>query len=950
MRLFEWIATLIQKRPVKVLFITTLIFILMISGARQIRMATGNDTLVKTTTDAYQSNVNMEKDFGGESVIVLFEGEQKNLLSLENIRKMRNVETAMNNEDHIFSIMSPATIVHQISDKQSMEIKDRVKEISDGLAEMSKKMIDLGNELNSKDVKDPKELQSKINELSQATEAFDKLIVAQQEMGKGTVQLQAGMSQIADGLGNVSMQLQQMGKSSNNPQLNQQLTMMAQNIEKSAKGLDAMADKTSGLKQGTDKTSEALAKMKTELGSQTKEMAGGFGDVISPGQLKDMANGFLEMGEKLGEISDGLNTFYEKSGMMVADIPIEQKELNEILYEDGKLRTIFSDVVIDQTHTAMIMKLDGNLNDTQKDAIYQKLNDRLDKEDFKNITYFVSGKPVLDSALRTEMQNNMKMMVMLAVGVMLLILMAIFKVRWRILPLITVFIAVIGTLGVMGTVSIPMTMVSMAVFPILIGLGIDYSIQFQSRYQEEKSIKKTLRQMGPAVGIAVFATVLGFIALYTSPVPMVQDFGNMLTIGVIVSYLAGIFLLMPILYIRDRFFSEDITAKEMRITKKGAEEKPFWLEKALGGMTTYILKFSVVILLVSVLATGWGIYEDGKVGVQTDIETFMPQDTPELKNIHTLRDILGSTDQVVLYLQGENVLSKENLEWIDQKTEHIKRKFPETVVDTKSISTIIRKTDDGKMLEYNDSLNAIHDMPKDQRKIFVTEAHDKAIILVNIKHLPVGELEGFTKELKKEIQDAPMNVKITGKSVLDIEMINGLTSGRIEMTLLGMGLLFVGLLLVYRNPFKAFIPVFPISLIVGLSGGMMYLFGLKYTPLTATLGALILGIGTEMTILLLERYMEERKKNQDKREAMRITVSKIGVPIIASGVTTIGGFSVLMISDFVILKDFGFMTVINLSLALFSTLVVLPPVIVWLDRWIISRKTEKEPVAQIAQK
>src|SRR5699024_2424155 len=70
-----------------------------------------------------------------------------------------------------------------------------------------------------------------------------------------------------------------------------------------------------------------------------------------------------------------------------------------------------------------------------------------------------------------------------------------------------------------------------------------------------KSLKNTITKMVPAVFTAMIATALGFIALYTSPVPMIQDFGKMLTIGLVVSFILGIFLLIPILFTRDYFFN-----------------------------------------------------------------------------------------------------------------------------------------------------------------------------------------------------------------------------------------------------------------------------------------------------------------------------------------------------------------------------------------------------------
>jgi hypothetical protein len=112
---------------------------------------------------------------------------------------------------------------------------------------------------------------------------------------------------------------------------------------------------------------------------------------------------------------------------------------------------------------------------------------------------------------------------------------------------------------------------------------------------------------------------------------------------------------------------------------------------------------------------------------------------------------------------------------------------------------------------------------------------------------------------------------------------------------------------------------------------------MSYTPLTATLGALIMGIGTEFTILILERYEEEKQKNHDKKDAIRISLAKMSNPILVSALTTMGGFSALIFSDFVILSNFGIMTLVNISLALLSTLVVLPAIL-----GLSIKKTKKE--------
>jgi predicted RND superfamily exporter protein len=91
---------------------------------------------------------------------------------------------------------------------------------------------------------------------------------------------------------------------------------------------------------------------------------------------------------------------------------------------------------------------------------------------------------VLDYDIKSSMMGSMQTMMMFAAVIMVIVLFLVYPVRARLLPLIVIFMAVIATVGLMGWLNIGLTMVSMAVFPVLIGLGIDYSIQMQSRYEE----------------------------------------------------------------------------------------------------------------------------------------------------------------------------------------------------------------------------------------------------------------------------------------------------------------------------------------------------------------------------------------------------------------------------------------------------------------------------------
>lgn len=418
---------------------------------------------------------------------------------------------------------------------------------------------------------------------------------------------------------------------------------------------------------------------------------------------------------------------------------------------------------------------------------------------------------------------------------------------------------------------------------------------------------------------------------------MIQDFGKMLTIGVIVSFIGSIFLLMPVLSARDTVASK---ARDFRIKDY---EKAGPIDKFLRFTVNSVIKLAPLIIIIAIGLATFGLIADTKVGVETDIETFMPQDMDALHDIHYIRDIVGSTNQMVIFMEDEELLTEDNLSWMRDISKQARAEFSNKIVDIKYIDNLVENFFDIEEINFGEYLEIIdNDIPESQRRMFISDEKDKAVILMNVEHMATAELQEFVEDMKIMLEDAPIKTSITGKSVLDVEMVKGLTDGRFRMTIIGLGLVFLSLLILYRSFFKALVAVLPVVLIVGMSGGIMNLLGLKYTPITATLGALVLGMGTEMTIMLLERYLEERNEGKDKRKALFTTIKFIGKATLASGLTTVGGFSVLMTSKFVILKDFGLMTVINISLALMATFIILPALIWILDRFIVSDDVKKE--------
>ncbi|MDG6244997.1 MAG: RND family transporter [Methanolobus sp.] len=618
----------------------------------------------------------------------------------------------------------------------------------------------------------------------------------------------------------------------------------------------------------------------------------------------------------------------------------------------------------DGTHAVMSVIIEATASDSTKEEILRETEVAIGLAGFPaDYTIIVTGDPAFNAAMNDEMSSSMGVLLMISVILMVVVLYLVFKhVRWRLLPLPIVLVGIVFTFGAMGYLEIPLSMVSMAAFPVLIGIGIDYAIQFHNRIEEElergetdeEAIIDTIKHTGPAVLIALIITALGFFSLFTSSVPMIRDFGKLLMIGIVMCFISSLFLGVTIIYGFHKIAEKDIfsklgikrkSSKRSRSSSKIQVHEPDILEKNLKRISTFSMKHPLIILSVAGFLCLGGLYVDTMVPIQTDVQTFVPSDMPALLDMKHMGVILGGSDELNLIIKTDDNTDPALLKWIDDFSQH-EVEGRSHIYASSSIVDLVKDANSGQIPESSAEVSAIYDQFSDtEKRAFI---HGNTIVLLSfnignaMSELGLEGIDVLSNVVKEDLLwMAPppgTSVTITGHSVVFVEVISALTSGRVFMTMLGIVLVFFGLLVIYRDLLKALTPVITMFMVVGWSGGIMYYTGIEYTPMTATLGALILGVGSEYAILMMERYFEERGKGVDPVAAMQEASVKIGKAIMTSGLTTVFGFSALIASPFSITSNFGFITVMNVSLALLATFVIFPPVIVSLDRLREKRK------------
>ena len=605
-----------------------------------------------------------------------------------------------------------------------------------------------------------------------------------------------------------------------------------------------------------------------------------------------------------------------------------------VLYgTDDKLRPEIRGVFPDDHHALMVVRLKGNLSIDRGAEIAGGVKRDIADYRFDGVTPLVSGPPLLIKEINDKMRSALVLMAVFAVAIMVAVLFVVFRARWRLLSLPAVLVGCVSAFGLMGFVGIPLTMVTISGLPILIGLGVDFAIQIHNRIEEETlatdsaatGLDNALVRLGPALAVAGLSACIGFLVLRLSDVPMIRDFGSMLAVGATIVFITSLTLISGVLYLRER-------------TRLGPQPRPrarFEVERIVSGLTARTVGRLAPIALLALAVSLGGLYVSRKIPTQTDPEKFVPSDSKVLVDLHHVRDVAGSTNELNLLVEvppGRHVTDQDVLDWMLPFEERQRDEHPGDIRVSNSLASFTKSVT-GDVPTSASAEQAVSSAPRSLADNVVNGDRTMASITFALSdQLTLDAQRTLTDQIERDARPpAGVTIAPAGLSVVGTAAVDAISSNRDLMSFVALAAILATLLVWFRSPVKAVAPLLPVVLALGASAMLIYFSGSSYSPLTSISGPLIIAMGTEFNVLLMSRYFEERALGLDARSAMSKASLRIGRAIAASGLTVMGGFAVLAFSEFPLLDNFGKVTALNIGLSLLSTLILLPPLLVWAD-------------------
>jgi hydrophobe/amphiphile efflux-3 (HAE3) family protein len=597
--------------------------------------------------------------------------------------------------------------------------------------------------------------------------------------------------------------------------------------------------------------------------------------------------------------------------------------------------------------TVVTVILESGLTQEEQRPVYQEALDARSWAAFPAGTeVIITGQPAFSAQLSVLIQQSTQQLLGLAVGLMIIALFFLFRgVRLRLLPIVAVFVGVVYTFGAMGYLGIPNSTLTSAVFPILIGLGIDYSVQFHQRYEEElerappsEALPAALAGIGPAVLVAMLAAALGFGATWvaTLGVPAFEWFAQTSILGVLLSFVTGIFLLTPVITLWVRWRSDgDATTPPETDTDTGTDELSD-VARFLGRGARFFASHPALIIAIAGLLAVGGFYAGESLGTLADSEEFFPQDLPAYVNLQQFRAVSGGGDaaRYDILVSGTGLRDPETLRWMERfRTVAV---GSGQIVAVESPATVVKAANGGEIPATRAGVErALDRVPPERRQQFYTDGYAHIVVLTGpdvSSEETVSLISTIRSALELSRPPAGVDADLTGTAVVSTPSIIDQIESRDQITGYGIVAVFVLLFGYYRDPVKAVAPLIPMLFVVGWQNIYMAAFDIRVSPLGASLGALSVGIGAEYTVIVMERYFEEKRRGAAPLDAIETAGARVGKAISISGMTTVFGFSALTLSPFPIISDFGYLTVGVIFLTLVASITTLPPVLVVLDQ------------------
>ena len=663
------------------------------------------------------------------------------------------------------------------------------------------------------------------------------------------------------------------------------------------------------------------------------------------------------------------NVDKERGFKEILDSPVFR---NFVISEDGNTTGIIVNI-----------KKDDILEKLKNKKEIEKYKDNLKKKNHQNIleirkiikTYsgeskiYLGGIPMIADDMMTFIKNDI---VVFGVGVLLFIIATLWfvfrKLIWIIVPISSCFFSVLIMMGLLGLLGWKVTVISSNFIALMLILTMAMNIHMSTRFlqlrkkfpelKNSEVIFITTGKMYWPILYTVLTTICAFLSLIFSEIKPIIDFGWMMTLGLITSFVITFSLLPTLLNFVSNNNVEIKEEKDSKITS-------FFGKVSINNKKT-ILSTTFLVIILSIIGIS-------RLEVENSFINYFNKNTEIYKGMKLIDEKLGGTtplDVIIKFADKEEKSTEteddEFEDWDDNEDKNDEKYwFTKDKID--KINKVHNYLDSlppvGKVLSFSSIIEVATQLnnnkplgtlemgvlyskiPESIKKEiidpYISIKDNEARISLRIKDSQEGLrrnelIKQINFDLKDKLKLKESEFKLAGVLIL----FNNLLQSLFKSQILTLGFVMVGIfimfLILFRNIKLSLIGVVPNFIAAFFILGIIGLLGIPLDMMTITIAAITIGIAVDNSIHYIYRFKEEFSQIKDYNKTIKLCHSTVGVAILNTSITIVFGFSILVFSNFIPTIYFGVFTGIAMLLAMISVLTLLPTLILLTKPFAIS--------------
>ncbi|WP_299556690.1 efflux RND transporter permease subunit [Seonamhaeicola sp.] len=658
-----------------------------------------------------------------------------------------------------------------------------------------------------------------------------------------------------------------------------------------------------------------------------------------------------------------LEPFIKDSITSVEQIETLQKELfHKYPFYDNFLFNKETKTV----RTAIYLKKDIVNTSARKDFVIDVLASKIELfEAANNLDVRVSGMPYIRTLNSQVIINEINWFVIAALLVTSIIFFFFFRsFRATFISLIVVCIGVMWTLGIIGLFNYEITVLTALIPPLIIVIGIPNCIFLINKYQHEvklhgnkvRSLQRVITKIGNATLMTNVTTASGFATFILTESKLLKEFGVVASLSILAIFILCL-LIIPIIY---TFLPHPKDRHLEHLNKRWIGGFVNWMEWMVKQKRIAIYATSVILLVASII----GIYQ---IKISGSLIEDMPKETDFFNDIRFFEEEFNGIMPLEFMVDTKRKKGVMKLATLKRMNE-----LENLIIETPELSkpvSVVSLVKYSKQAYYNGNPK-YYQLPTSQEnsfilsyaknsssnvdllKNFVDSTGQYARITTFMKDIGTDKMERIEENLQSKIDkvfpEERYDVTMTGKALVFQKGTKYLVKNLAISLSLAIFLISLFMAYMFRSGRMIIVSLIPNLLPLLVTAGLMGYLGVPIKPSTILVFSIAFGISVDDTIHFLAKYRQELQANQWKiKVSVYGALRETGVSMFYTSIVLFFGFSVFTISSFGGTVALGALVSATLLFAMLSNLLLLPSLLLSLERSIANKEVLREPAINI---